>query len=307
MKNDTSDRNSNDSRFESIEEIDAADFSIANLQADFMHARPVKINGFLRHHNVAEHWDLQYFLHLKDSPEVTVKRFQEDGPQTTQCQLSEYVASVLAYESRSDNHPLTRPAYCHDIPIFHLMKELIDDVRRLPAEIFPKWYRKEWWQYAQFFLSPKGSVTPLHFDTLLTHNFFFHVCGRKQFTLFRFSDEKYCYRKGWRWFDVDPTRPNSDLWPLYEHASPSKVMLEPGDMLYLPPGTLHHVTSVDASISFNVDIHTIKSIFSSFKHAPGKMPKESLFYNVVMLCGLLFKIPSKVILKYYKSYLNYVS
>ena len=202
---------------------------------------------------------------------------------------------------------IERPLYCHDIPIFEIAKDLIDDVRGVDAAFLPSWYRQAWWKYAQFFMSPTSSVTPLHFDTLLTHNMFFQVYGKKEFIIMPHSASNYCYRHKWRWFQVDPTKPDLQSFPEYQKAHVQKVILEAGDVLYMPPGTLHHVTTIDASISFNVDFHTPKSALKSFSGLLRGMPKENAYYNFILFLGLIFKVPSNRLFPYYRSYLNYIS
>lgn len=110
-------------------------------------------------------------------------------------------------------------------------------------------YRSHWWRYSQFFMGPGGSVTPLHFDRLLTHNLFFQIFGAKQFIILPPSHATYCGRRGWRWFDVDPEQPNYVRFPQYKRATPVVITVNAGDILYMPPGTLHHVRSLSTAIS----------------------------------------------------------
>jgi hypothetical protein len=151
------------------------------------------------------------------------------------------------------------------------------------------------------------SLTPLHFDTLYTHNLFFQIVGRKKFLLIPGKQKKFCYIYNWRWSPVDPVSPDYAAYPLFEKAACMEVILEPGDVLYIPPGMLHQVHGLSFSISFNIDWHTGRSVtqglFSFLRGAPG----TNIYYNFLIALGLFFRIPSKYILPYYKSYLNYIS
>ncbi|MHC5829104.1 MAG: cupin-like domain-containing protein, partial [Nostoc sp.] len=131
------------------------------------------------------------------------------------------------------------PPYCHDLPLFSLIPSIIKDVEPFTLDYLPKWYWYKWWRYCQFFIGASNSITPLHFDCLLTNNIFFQIVGRKQFTILLADDAKYCYRQGWRWFFVDPEKPDLNKYPEYKNARPMKFVVNPGDILYMPPGTLH--------------------------------------------------------------------
>jgi 50S ribosomal protein L16 3-hydroxylase len=63
-------------------------------------------------------------------------------------------------------------------------------------------------------------------------------------------------RRRWQ-IDVDPDAPrefreNAELKLLKEFAPSHEWVLEPGDMLYLPPGVPHHGEAVDACLTFSV-------------------------------------------------------
>jgi hypothetical protein len=197
--------------------------------------------------------------------------------------------------------------YCHDIPIFHLIPQLKNDINETISQYLPAWYKKQWWQYVQFFMGPKNSVTPLHFDCLLTNNLFFQVKGRKKFIIMSYNEAKHCGRYGWRWFHLNPEAPDLNRFPSYVAAQPIEVVVNPGDVLYMPPGTLHMVRSLDASISFNIDFHTPMSSLTGFLSGFRGMPMKNVFYNFLCVLGLILKIPSERLFPFYKSYLNYIS
>jgi len=83
--------------------------------------------------------------------------------------------------------------------------------------------------------------------------------------------------------------------------------LSPGDVLYIPPKTLHQVHGLSASISFNIDWHTPKSSLEGSLSFLQGAPARNIYYNFLIFLGLSIKIPSETIFKYYKTYLNYVS
>ena len=224
--------------------------------------------------------------------------------------LSHYLDSLKRYEDgrAKDSAFLgARPPYLHDVPLMNILAGADSDLAEVPAAYFPNWYGNQWQNFAQFFLGPSGSLTPLHFDTLLTHNLFFQVAGRKRFILVPPEQAKYCYRQSWRWFAVDAEAPDYAVHPLFRKAMLLECIVGAGDMLYLPPGTLHQVRSLDFAISFNVDWHTRSSALRGVAAVMSGMPRKNLIYNFLLALGLCTGVPAGRILPFYRSYLNYKS
>ncbi|MBN3951423.1 MAG: cupin-like domain-containing protein [Nostoc sp. NMS7] len=268
--------------------------------------KPVIISGVIESWDSFEKWSLEYFKNIFPSLKIYAKKFSKtEGIDLIRVTIEEYAKLISSFENNPDNNDL--PPYCHDLPLFSLIPALIEDVQPFPLNYLPKWYHYKWWRYCQFFIGSSKSITPLHFDCLLTNNIFFQIVGRKQFTLLQPEDAKYCYRQGWRWFLIDPEKPDFNKYPQYKYARPIKFIVNPGDILYMPPGTLHHVRSLDTSISFNIDWHTEKSVLDALAASMRGMPAKNSYYNLLLLLGLVFKIPPQMIFRFYKSYLNYVS
>ncbi|MFN6562988.1 MAG: cupin-like domain-containing protein [Nostoc sp. ChiSLP01] len=267
--------------------------------------KPVIISGVISNWSGFDNWSLKYLKKISPSLNIYAKRFSNKEIEICRLTMKKYIELIESYEKDPENHPL--PPYCHDLPLFSLIPSLIEDVKPFPFEYLPEWYWYKWWRYCQFFLGSSNSITPLHFDCLLTNNIFFQIAGRKQFTILLPEDAKYCYRQGWRWFGVNPENPDFNKYPDYKNARPITFIVNPGEILYMPPGTLHHVRSLDMSISFNIDWHTQKSSLTALAAIQKGMPVQNVYYNWLLTMGLVFKVPPQIIFKLYKSYLNYVS
>lgn len=271
--------------------------------------KPALISNMLSNWGALIKWTPEYFASLSPELLITTKKFDTNNSICkNKLTLSEYVNYLdnlkkVNHCSNKSNELL----YWHDVPLFSEIPELVSDVSPFFLNIIPTWYSHQWWRYVQFFVGPKNCVTPLHFDCLLTNNLFFQITGKKKFILIPYKDSKYCEKYGWRWFDVDPENPNYNRVPEFQKTNPIEVIVGPGDILYIPSGTLHYVKSLDASISFNIDFHTKRSLMRSFRGIFKGMPLQNIYYNAICALGIIGKVPSKYLFKYYKSYLNYVS
>jgi len=272
--------------------------------------RPVLLKRALAGCSALSSWSLEHLRRSLGQSVFPLKSWTTSGLLTSSIRFEEYADQLEAHdrdlcESGSNGAPL--PAYLHDIPLKKILPDADDLLEAFPAQYFPAWYRPVWSNFAQFFLGPAGSVTPLHFDCLLTHNLFFQVSGRKRFTLIAPEQLSYCYPVNWRWCEVDVEQPDFNRHPDYRQARPVEVELGPGDGLYFPPGTLHHVRSLDCAMSFNVDWHTKDSAASGLMAFTRGMPRKNLYYNALIALGLWLCVPPNRLYPYYRSYLDYVS
>jgi Cupin-like domain len=193
------------------------------------------------------------------------------------------------------------------VAIFNTFPELVNDISHEVKNYFSSYYGQHWWSYMQFFMSVSGHVTPLHFDTLMTNNTFFQIKGKKRFILIPWDQRDCCYMKSWRWSDVDPSKPDLNKHIKFSEAQPQVVDVEGGDILFMPSGMLHCVETLSFSISFNIDWHSQKSVVRGVKSFMYGAPWKNVYYNMLIYSGLKFKVPEKVIYKYYRSYLGYIS
>lgn len=273
-------------------------------------ARPVLIRGALADTTAYATWTFDHLREVSGEKAALLKDWGPAGEIVTHSkQIGPYLEEIEHYESRRAAGDLTaiRPAYLHDVPLARVFPSAAANLAAFLHEFFPRWYGADWTAFAQFFLGPSTSLTPLHFDCLLTHNLFFQLRGRKRFTVLDHAQLRYCYPYDWRWCAVDPESPDFDKHPLYRHAAPRQVLVEPGDVFYMPPGMLHHVRSLDAAMSFNVDWHTKESAVKGALAISRGMPLKNVYYNLVLAFGLWTGVANRRLMPLYRSYLSYVS
>lgn len=288
-----------------VEHLSDQDFA-ANYRDS---TRPVLLRGGCAAWNACQRWSPQYFDQVAGSLTVPVKTISGGDINISFWRLAEYVRLIM--EKQADAVGVTSNVeaipYCHDIPLLGLVERLVRDCQPFPAKYLTPWYQRHWWRYSQFFMGPAGTVTPLHFDSLLTHNLFFQIYGTKRFTILPPNQAEYCGRQGWRWFNVDPEQPDYGRFPQYQKATPAVITVGAGDILYMPPGTLHHVRSLSASISFNIDWHTKRSVLHALAQSFNGMPRKVIYFNAITALAVIAKIPEAITFPLYRPYLSYVS
>jgi hypothetical protein len=110
------------------------------------------------------------------------------------------------------------------------------------------------WLSRKLWLSPAGTVTMLHRDA--ADNFHVQLIGSKRFTLVDPKESARLYPNslfasvpnGCR---VDLDAPDFAHYPRFRDVQREQAELAPGDGVYIPRGTWHHVRSVADSLSAN--------------------------------------------------------
>jgi hypothetical protein len=105
----------------------------------------------------------------------------------------------------------------------------------------------------RFWLGPARTVTPLHCD--YDDNIFAQVWGRKRIFLAPPHHDEFLYPREANpvlfGSPFDPEAPDYDAFPLARQAAIVEVVVEPGDMLYVPAGWYHQVRALSFSLSSN--------------------------------------------------------
>ncbi|XP_038064034.1 lysine-specific demethylase 8-like [Patiria miniata] len=98
---------------------------------------------------------------------------------------------------------------------------------------------------------PAGTVSPLHTDP--KHNCLAQVVGKKFVRLYDEAMTPYLYPHEDRLLhntsQVDVENPDLSRFPLFSSAVFQEAVLNPGEMLYIPPRCWHHIRSLTTSFS----------------------------------------------------------
>jgi hypothetical protein len=105
----------------------------------------------------------------------------------------------------------------------------------------------------RFWLGPAGTMTPLHCD--YDDNIFAQIWGTKRIFLSppHHGELLYAWEANPVLFGslVNPEAPDFDKFPLARQATLIEVIVNPGDMLYIPAGWYHYVHALTFSLSSN--------------------------------------------------------
>lgn len=278
---------------------------------------PVVMRGAVAGLRAVSRWSIEYFGDIAPDAVVRLKTGNVEAGKTITMRMADYALAVADWEKRAadvDGAPaepgweeVERPPYLHDVPLLSIIPKLREDMAGFQANLLPPFFRDRWWDFTQFFVGPTGSETPLHFDTLLTHNLFMQISGRKRFVMVGNRDRNLCYVRDWRWSPVDPENPDLDRYPLFANVEARTAVLEAGDLLYMPPGTLHKVVSETPSMSFNIDWHDWRSALNGVAAVREGMPATNVRYNMLFALGVIGQLPAGVVLPALKSYYSYIS
>jgi hypothetical protein len=116
---------------------------------------------------------------------------------------------------------------------------------------WPSWFDKM--GPPRFWIGPAGTMTPLHCD--YDDNIFAQVWGTKRIFLAPPHHAKFLYPREANAMlfgsPFNPEAPDYDKFPLARQAALTEIIVNPGDMLYVPAGWYHQVRALTFSLSSN--------------------------------------------------------
>jgi hypothetical protein len=209
---------------------------------------PVILEGEMDDWPARTKWTHEFFsTHYGDS-EVNVRLFDPNNDQqgsTQTMKLGDYIASF----HRPNWPDRRRPPYLSDWSCIESHPEILNDFRT-PA-CFPNWVERlplsilRKLPYAFVLIGPAGAVYNLHVDFYGSHAWIAQFVGRKRFVLYPPSEgANLCNGR------VDPDAPDYQKFPNFRNArGRMEATLEPGQIVFIPAGWWHQVTSLDDSLS----------------------------------------------------------
>ncbi|PSB55140.1 cupin-like domain-containing protein [Chamaesiphon polymorphus] len=212
--------------------------------------QPVVITDAISSWKAFSTWTPKFLQQTYGSKQVTVD--------DRSYQLLDFIDLVL---TSTKSHPCS---YLNvDIP--GLFPELLPDIS--PSLLYPQhnWLLnpmlyipsvdsvKQQNGFLTLLIAGEGTRFPvLHFDHFHLHAFIMQIYGDKEFTLFPPHQSEYLYpldRYSNQSFIPDVDRPDLNRFPLFAKAVPIKVILKPGETIFMPSGWWHTTRMLTPSIA----------------------------------------------------------
>ena len=214
----------------------------------FRARKPVIITDMATHWPAVQKWSFDFFAGLDPERKVTL----ETG-NVMQGETNFETARIADYLSKMEQEGGAAPK--GDKKRYLSMFRVFEQFPHLKADVDFSLIEALTMRQIYFaWLGPAETLTGYHIDWI--DNIFSQIRGRKRFTLVSpeqsrgmYPSRKYDYRSSLS--EVEPNTWDRARHPLYAGVRPVQVVLEPGQMLFLPAGWWHRVEGLTPSISVN--------------------------------------------------------
>jgi hypothetical protein len=221
--------------------------------------RPVVLQGLVNHWPALERWRPEQLSKRFGEVEVEIMSGRELDPQhdimpdhlRTRVRLGAFLHQLLTAGPSNDAYLTARNLALQRTEL----RGMLDDVGPIPG-----YMRAPEPEDVRLWVGPAGTISAMHHD--LNAHLFCQLHGRKHFKLVPVFEIAALYNRRAVWSAVDAARPDLERYPAYREADILEVVIEPGELLFLPIGWWHWVHALDVSVS---------ATFSSFD-LPGELP-----------------------------------
>jgi len=161
------------------------------------------------------------------------------------------------YLEQANSENGTKGLYVFDVPLLRMCPQLLrgfrmpkyfvqDYLQRVPHSRNMH-YRDSW---PSIFVAPKGLDSSLHVDTFGSAFWMGQLQGRKHWRFFESAHKSLLYEEPiTKTFAVDAFQPNFTAHPLLRFAPCHDVVLQPGELMFVPANSPHQVRNLDNTIA----------------------------------------------------------
>jgi hypothetical protein len=173
--------------------------------------------------------------------------------------MGEFIDQVLA---SSDQNPAP---YFRNVWLEKFLPELDADLHPEPVYFSPNWLEGPFTQplyprlhagHPELYIGGRGGKFPvLHYDSWHIYVFLCQLYGTKEYTVFAPDQTPFLYPKDYHTSSIsvdDIDHVDLKRFPLFAQAKPIRFHLNPGEMLFVPPGWWHMAKILSPSISISV-------------------------------------------------------
>jgi len=228
-----------------VEELTALD-SVSFKENYFNKEKPVLIKGLAKDWGATKKWNFDFFLELKDDKEILLlsENFIQDDNRYKKSSFKTYIQKL----ADAENNKSSLKDYLTTLDIFKYYPDLAEDIDFSIFEAHTKTNEITAW------IGPAGTISGFHADT--ADNMYAQIRGKKMFIICSTEFNKNMYPSDKHIYEavasqVDINNFDPDKFPKFRDIVFKIVILEPGDVMFLPKNWWHYVQSLDTSISIS--------------------------------------------------------
>lgn len=254
--------------------------SISSNEKEIFNSKIVLLKGYAKNWECVKKWDLDFFQNEYGSQQISLINTkglvdEQIQNQYEQVSLSEYIDELkkgsLRYLKLSD--------------LVNKNKSLQDDINYEWLDSMTK--KGSVGRTFYSFIGGKGTKTPMHNEFPV--NIYVQVWGKKKWILYPSNNHIFLNaiteRKTYFLSDANPEDEKNPLTPLLKYGDKIEVILEPGDVLLVPPFTWHYVENITDSIAVAYKYANVISAYKSsklFTILSFLSTRPSIFYSFIM-------------------------
>lgn len=221
---------------------------------------PIIFRGAAKDWQCCKQWSMDYFKNEHGEIEVTLQDNvgvnDRDNPNTlSKLKMREYIEQLQSGSKK-----------------YLKFSRVINDPEILSKFLKADWLKKfkRFFAFSNtyyFFIGGKDTKTPIHNGFATT--VFVQVEGKKKWIFYqpedRFSLGVRPERRSYYYSHADPHNVNDPKFPLLANAKKHEIILNPGDVLWLPPLVFHQVENITDAIGVAFKFVDIPLAFKSSK------------------------------------------
>lgn len=206
---------------------------------------PVVFKGGAGEWDCVRNWDLDFFKQNYPQQEVLIWSDEDYDSASSEAEvkkqlLADFISDIQSGEVK----------YARFIPLLQNHPELRDSINQTWLQQYMGRGVFDWTRFYKLFIGAAGTRTPTH--NAGDANFFVQIRGQKRWRLFLTDTTPIMNPKANRTIfktsGFDPDLPDYSRFPMARYMDYYDVILEPGDILYVPPYVWHHVTNLTPTI-----------------------------------------------------------
>jgi histone arginine demethylase JMJD6 len=231
--------------------------------------KPVIVTDALRQWKALGLWTPEFFkrefgqMKFKMEDDLKARAGYKSGAGAVEYTMERFIDCVL---ESTEEHPAP---YFRNRILSDLFPSLKDDILPLPEYFEPNWLPEHFLvkhvrevlnrgAAIEIYIGGTGGAFPvLHYDGAGTHAFLMQIYGRKEFIIYAPEQEEFLYPASER-LNLstvnDLNKPDLERFPLFARAVPSKFILEPGELLFIPSHWWHTTKMLTPCISVSANV-----------------------------------------------------